>query len=117
MPDVWPVSLPQDFLRNSYQSAAAENRIRSQPDTGPAKVRRRSTANVRPMAGNMNITDAQLTALKTFYDTTTLSGSLPFTFPDPETAATLLVRFDGVPGWSYVSPDVWLVMLKLEVLP
>jgi hypothetical protein len=66
----------------------------------------------------MLMSAAQIGFLRTFVDTTTLGGSLPFTLPDPLGGAALLVRFgEELPTWEGVTGDLFQVKLDLEVLP
>jgi hypothetical protein len=123
MPEIWPSTLPQGFLENDYTEAVANNVVRSQMDYGPAKVRRRTSSNPRPVSGSMVMTSTQLAALETFVNTTTLGGSLPFNFPAQRGGGTWLVRFanEGLPTWRFHSYNEgetsWQVSLKLEVMP
>lgn len=117
MAEVWPVSLPQRFLKANYQDSFADNLLRSNTDQGPAKVRRRSTSNARAMSGDMFLTTTQLATLETFWNTTTLGGSLALTFPDPRGGSALLVRFTGPPKWGNIGGAHWQVSLAFEVLP
>lgn len=118
MPDTWPSELPQCFVVG-YSDGAADNLIETDPETGPPISRRRSTAAVRPLSGSMRMTRAQLAILKAFFDTTLLSGSLPFAFTDPTFGGTILVKFPkgSAPSWTQVTPKTFLVALKLSVLP
>jgi len=49
----WPASLPQTVKATSFQETAPKEVIRTQMDAGPAKVRRRFTAGVRLIKGNV----------------------------------------------------------------
>src|SRR5215207_11453071 len=116
MPDVWPVTLPQCL--DSLQTGLADNRLRSNMEIGPAKVRPRSSAGPRPMSGQMVMTDAQLMELELFVETTLLRGSLPFTFPSQRDGTTLLARFAGaLPSWSRHGQGHWMVSMDMEILP
>src|SRR5215207_710173 len=118
MPDTWPVGLPQCFTFDSLATGFADNRLRSQTDTGPAKVRPRSTAGPRPLSGQMVMTLAQIATLETFVETTLLGGSLPFTFPSQIGGAAILVRFAGeLPAWSRHGMGRMMVSMSLEILP
>lgn len=118
MPDVWPASLPQRLEREGHSQGPADNRIKSQPETGPAKRRRRSTAAVKPLSGRMTMSAAQFTAFETFYEMTLAEGALPFTFPDPMGGSALLVRFSD-DAWEFdnIGAGFYRVSLSLEVLP
>lgn len=118
--DTWPASptLPQRLLAETYSEGFADGRLVSQMETGPAKVRRRSSAMPRPIKGEMIMTAAQVASLRTFFNTTLIGGSLPFNFPDPITyPTTILVRFaGGVPAVSAFGSR-YKVALDLEILP
>jgi len=123
MPEVWPATLPTKFNETDYTEGVANNLLRSQMDYGPAKIRRRTSANPRPVSGSMQMTNEQLEDLITFVDTTTLGGSLPFDFPAQRGGGTWLARFgnEGLPTWKpngYMDDEVaWTVTMKLEILP
>ena len=117
---VWPATLPQTFLIDGFaEGLSIKNVIRSSNDTGPAKVRRRSTASPRPINGAMDMTDQQLQTLKNFINGELAGGSLPFYFPaQPPFVGTYLVRFnEELPQWDWFAPHVWKVDIKLEILP
>lgn len=119
MVDAWPVSLPHCLPLDGYAEAVADNLIRAAPDTGPAKVRRRSTSQVRPLSGMIVIDRTQLATLRTFVETTLLGGALPFTLPAQSAAGDLLVRFaqGGLPQWGKVAASRFNVSFQLEILP
>lgn len=118
MADPWPASLPQCFVVG-FNEGLADGRISYAPDQGPAIMRRRSSAGVRPLSGQMRMSRAQIADLKTFVDTTLLAGSLPFTFKDPTSQDTVLVRFPDqkLPAWQEIKGGVFRVSLDMEILP
>jgi len=96
--------------------------IRTSMDVGPAKVRRRLTANVEPLSVQFNLTGTQLALLREFYTDSTLGGALPFDFKDPETGTTQTFRFTAAPKYSGKSPrsggaGLWSVSIELERMP
>ncbi|GAA2888168.1 hypothetical protein GGQ99_004804 [Aminobacter niigataensis] len=114
----WPATLPQYLLTEGYSEAQGDGRLRTQPDLGPAKVRRRSSSMPGPLQGRMTMSGAQRTILDDFVETTLAGGTLPFTFPDPLTRAPILVRFSAnLPAWSSPGGDTFIAALDLEVLP
>jgi hypothetical protein len=117
--DAWPGTLPQLVQIDGFSSGNADGRLSTNMDTGPAKMRRRTSASIRPLAATIQCTGAQLATLRTFVDTTLLGGSLPFTFPAPEDGSSLLVRFSdqGLPTWNNLGGDTWQAAFKLDVLP
>ena len=118
MVDAWPADLPQCFIVG-YSDGKGEGRIGTNPDTGPPMMRRRSTAVVRPLSGSMRMTRAQIAILDTFYETTLIAGSLPFTFTDPTFGGTILVMFPigSQPSWQQTAPGKYRVNISLSVLP
>lgn len=101
MADVWPSSLPQYVLREGFSESIGDGRLRSQPDKGPAKVRRRSSMMPKLLQCRMIMSAEQLALMQEFVDDTLMNGSLPFLMPDPITRNPALVRFaDNLPAWT-----------------
>ena len=117
MASPWPASLPQSFLVGTYQAQRPSTVIRSQPEQGPAIVRRRFSAAVMPFSGAMMMTEAQRAALAAFYDSTLAGGAGELTFPAPVGAGTWLCRFTAEPEESDVTPGYFRVILALEKMP
>ena len=116
----WPSSLPQYLDVRGASLGLPENRLRSDVDIGPAKLRPIVSLNVRPISGTMRMTTAQWRRLSAFVRNTLRSGTLPFDFPDPLTLGrtTIKVRFaDELPAARATSQGRWQVSLKLEVMP
>ena len=119
MADVWPETLPQCFALG-YGEGLADNQVEYKPDIGPAISRRRSSSATRPLSGQIRLTRAQRSTLKTFFEVTLDQGALPFVFPDPaEPGQTLLVKFakGDQPSFQQAAPGVYRVTLQLTVLP
>jgi hypothetical protein len=112
----WPGTIPQYFLRSSYSEEAPNNLIASSVSIGPAKVRRRTTANVWKMSGSFMMTAAELATFKSFVSSTIADGATAFLFPDQFGGSARLVRITSPYGVSPFGAD-WQVSLELEVLP
>jgi hypothetical protein len=71
------------------------------------------------MSGVMKCTAAQIAAFRAFFDTTILSGALPFEFPDQMQVGTLLVKFtkQNPPAWPASGWDTYDLRMTLLVLP
>jgi hypothetical protein len=120
MPADWPDSLPQKLNTNGSEFQLGEGRKHFATDTGPGKMRRRSTAVSGTWTATMTMSAVQIETMRTFVETELVGGSLPFTFPPPRGIGDdLLVRFkeDGLPGWRHIGGAVWQVSFTLEVLP
>lgn len=114
---IWPATLPPPAV-NSFREKPPLNTIRSTMDKGPAKVRRRTTANTRPMSFTLKLTPEQVQALDDFYVDTTYSGADEFEFVHPRTGDTVNARFTAEPDYSEVEGGIiYTVAIALEILP
>lgn len=111
----WP-TLPAPLI-NTFSESPPNNILRSSMDRGPDKIRRRTTANVRPIQFTMILTKAQVATLETFYVTTTTSGAAEFTYTHPRTAATVTARFVEPPAYTDINGLVFSVAISLEIMP
>lgn len=110
----WPETLP--YLLAGWSMTPGENILRSQPERGPAKTRRKTTAKTRSYSGSLHLSSSQLGTFLTFAEDTLKSRSLPFLFPDYMENAMASCRIvsysvthDGKSGYE--------VSIELEVLP
>lgn len=112
----WPSALRDLWLKDSFQEAPPKNMIRTKMDVGPAKVRRRTTSNVRQFLGRMFLTPAQTVILDDFFVTSTKSGTLTIELKHPRTGVTGVYRFVKEP--QYVSRNRgYVASIQLELLP
>lgn len=112
----WPATLPAPLL-SGYQEGQANNLLRTEMEVGPAKVRRRTQANVRPISFSLILDDAELEDLLEFYNTMTQCGALPFDFTDVRTSDTLSCRFNSTLPFQPLGGGLYSVNISLEVLP
>jgi hypothetical protein len=112
----WPNTLPAPLL-DSFSESPPDNILRTSMDKGPDKVRRRTTADVRPVAFSLMLTKAELQTLDDFYVVTTFSGSVEFDFEHPRTLATVSARFVEPPAYSERGGVAYLASVSLEILP
>lgn len=118
MPATWPTTLPQRVRRDGYAEEIADGRLKSETDTGPGKMRPRTSARPDPLTVTMRMTGAQLDILAAFIRDDLGRGSLPFTLPAVRGAGTWLVRFaDRLPSTANAGGDRYNVTLSLERLP
>jgi hypothetical protein len=114
----WPATLPQVIWAEGYGESPADVLLRTSMDTGPAKVRRRSTAGVRPVTGKIKLISSELDIFLEFYNTTLLSGSLRFSWTEPrDNSIPVEMRFAELPEISAIDPGTYEVGMKLEILP
>jgi hypothetical protein len=62
----WPASLPQVVPADEFEESAEDNRIRTDVDAGPAKVRPRYSAEVVRVRFDLRLTLTQVGTLETF---------------------------------------------------
>lgn len=112
----WPTDLPKFFTATSYQEGGADNVLRSENSIGPAKARRRTTANVWTQSGQMVMTYAQYSSFLDFVKNDILDGAKAFTFPDRLGGVDLLARFKE-PHKASIDGNAWIVSITLDILP
>lgn len=107
----WPTSLV--ITRDGYTETTPKRIVRSNMETGPDKIRRRSSAQVREISLKLFLTDAQLQTFDDFFDA---NDALAFDFTDPRTGDAKRARFTDAPSYS-LKDTMWDVTVKLEYLP
>lgn len=115
----WPDSLPQRPLVDGYQESPPDNTMRTQMDEGPAKVRRRYTANVRPIQVTLEMDADELNTFDDFYVEETASGSRRFIWQHPRTKTQHEMRFRTPPPPDYTAMGglQYQVSFTLEIMP
>ncbi|MEY2653820.1 MAG: hypothetical protein RLZZ524_848 [Pseudomonadota bacterium] len=113
----WPVSLPQALLQSGFGETLPDTALRTEMDAGPAKLRRRTSAAVRPVSGALLLTASQAADLETFYVDTLEGGTLDFTWTDPRTESACTFRFTAPPSLAPVSGALWRASISLEQMP
>ncbi len=114
----WPETLPQFVEVEGHSETMPDTLLRTEMDVGPAKVRRRSTAAVRPVAVSIQCDADQIATLDAFVRDDLRDGALPFDWLLPRTQATVTFRFVRPPLWRPITAGVlWLAVLELEVMP
>ena len=114
----WPTAgdFPQLPSQEGFEEEIPENVFTSNMDVGPAKKRRRTTANVGKFKMKWELTLAQVATLKTFYITTLASGALSFDMDHPITGVSGTFRFGKPPKISSRGSE-WFAMAEMEQLP
>lgn len=113
----WPGTLPERPAPEGFKETTPDVLLRTQMDSGPAKVRRRTTTDIRRFTMVFMMTQAQVAIFDTFLLTDLKNGSLSFTMMHPRTEATVTMRLVQQPVYVCVGGTEWNVTLELEQLP
>ena len=113
----WPDTLPQSPLIEGFRETPANATLRTEMETGPAKLRRRTTAATATLSLTFLISTAQLAVLDTFYADTLQHGTLPFDYTHPVTGETVSCRFRQPPARGALGDGYFRASIDLEVLP
>jgi hypothetical protein len=115
----WPTNIPQ-VPQKGFTETGGINILRTQTDTGPAKMRRRA-ASAANLSCQFLMTTAQVASFETFVHGT-IKGVLRFNFTHPRKLTEVEVRI--VPQGSgdlytidYQAPGYWMVKVTMEILP
>lgn len=116
----WPGTIPTRHLLDGLVYAPSDQSIRTKPDTGPTKIRRRYTTGVAEYQVPVLFEHAELLAFETFYVTTLSGGTDSFTMTDPALGGTATFVFLERPNFTPLRPRsapggaLWRAVLRLE---
>jgi len=115
----WPSTLPQEFHQQGFSLDFPEGAIRTDMDTGKPFQRKRFSAAVQPVRGQMWLSPSQYDDLIEFWDNTLGMGALDFDWVHPITGNPVKMRFvaDSPPAISSVTADLYQVRLSMEIIP
>lgn len=113
---VWPAELPPPLV-GTLNEKPPNNRVRNQPDKGPAITRRRTTANIRPISFALMLTEEQVQILDDFFVEDTFSGSVEFDYTHPRTGNACTATFGTEPEYGEQEGVAYRVAISLEILP
>jgi hypothetical protein len=117
--NTWPTSLPDKPLQDGYTESPPNNIIKTSVDKGPAKLRKRTSTNTRPITCRIVVSRYLVNVFDYFYITECASGTLRFSWEHPRTGITYDFRFDpnAMPQYSSVGGDDFSIEFKLEQMP
>ena len=125
---IWPLNLPQSPLTSGYTESTPSNLLRSETDTGPAKVRRRGGSKPITVNASYIMSTAETKILDKFVDESISEGAICFDWPRPKwlniqgtnyVRARLVPQSDALYTRSNVdeTTDFWKIQLQLEIFP
>jgi hypothetical protein len=112
----WPSQLQQLLSEGNFGISIGDTVLRTDMETGPAKVRRRFTKGVDKYTASINLTVSQYTLFINFFNTTLAGGSLPFYFKHPITGVTETFRFKSPPSISSIGGGNFSASMEWEKL-
>ena len=119
MTAAWPSTIPQGPIYGGFTEVRQRNVASFSPDVGPPKMRRRSTAVGVNTQATFQFSDTDLATFNTFFETTLVDGTLPFTWTHPVTAVSYTWMFapDQAPQIEILDFNQHQVTCKLVRLP
>lgn len=119
MTAAWPIALPQAALINGESETWLDQFIETNMSGGfPPKRRRRFSGFMSDIDVQMVLTETQLLALKSFYNSDLAGGALPFSWTIPSTgeSANFIFVSNGV-SHKPLTPTLVMGTFKLRVDP
>ena len=117
---LWPSTLPDKPVSDSYGESIPDPRLRTSMSSGPAKVRRKTAALPVTFSVSLSLSNTQLEEFEDFVETTLDGGTLRFEFAHPRKETTVEMRFVGGDSLYTVSAQgvsLFSVSFQLEALP
>ena len=124
---IWPDTLPRVPLISGYTETMPSTLLRTETETGPAKVRRRGNAKPVTVQASYIFTTEQAEDFDYFVYNVIGGGAICFDWPRPRfktfdskyVRARLVPSSDGLYSKSVVdsTTDFWNVTITLEIFP
>lgn len=113
---LWPSGIPQCPTLDTYSETPVDNRLISNVDAGPRKIRRRFTAAPIAVSERYIMTKAEYLAFKSWYENDIQSGSLRFIKKHPIEGVDKEYRFVDVYSQNQLGL-LYEIILSLEIMP
>ncbi len=116
---VWPVSLPQIVLLDSYGETAQMPKYSVPTDNSMPIERPKTTLRANKLQVNIDMTASQVQTFENWVYNTIGQGSLQFTWPHPRLGVPVRATMVGDEPYSLqkMSPTYWKVSMTLIVYP
>ena len=112
----WPSTLPQKFEPQGFTLLTIPNTLRTEPDLGPVRARRRSTLTLYRISGTIQLTKAQWDSFNSFYVVSLAGGVRQFHWVHPyDENDAVTMRFLEDPRDSLLGTLAFRVKLDLEM--
>lgn len=115
----WPETLPQVSLIDGLSYAPVQNVVAFATETGPGKLRRRSTARSKVVTMRFLLDETQRATFLAFFEDDLEDGALTFELDDPVTGELAKWRFDPASPYSLTTPGRpnWSLSMNLLQVP
>ena len=113
----WPAILQDCPLLQPYNEKPNDNRLMTEVQSGPPKIRALSTVTSTDTTVAIIMTDSETIALDTFYRETTSFGSVEFEWLHPRTREVVECQFMSVPSLDPLGNGKWLATFEMKILP
>jgi hypothetical protein len=112
----WPVTIPQDFLREGFSRTPQPNVISFGTEVGEGKARRRSTARVKVHTASMQLTLEQAQSFEAWFEDDLKDGALSFQMADPFKGDFGNWKFDTATPHTLreLAEDLWLLSMTIR---
>jgi len=111
----WPTTLPIYPDDSAFTETSQKVTISSQPEIGPAKVRRRVTVAPRKLTASYTMTDAEIAIFRTFYIDTLLGGQEVFEWPHPRLDRSVTAYFTKIPTYKNKAYNQYSLDIEISV--
>jgi hypothetical protein len=117
--EAWPETLPQKPFNDQLARSREPNVIATEMESGPVKLRRRSTTARKYETVSFQLTKAQVEALETFFEVTLGEVGQFTSWVDTVTGDARTYRFwKGIgPAYQYLGAGYWRATMQLELMP
>lgn len=114
----WPVAsnFPQDILLDDDMQLN-DNSVENEMESGPPAARLRDTVSYATYTGSLLLSTAHRATMRTFWESDTKYGTIPFHWKDPVTQASGLYKLQGPPSFRTSSHGWFTCSLTFREVP
>lgn len=115
----WPGGINQNAQQDGYTETPDLNNATFAPEVGIPKTRQRMSSSTDTISVVLLMTGVEYALFWTFYKTTLLDGTQPFTFTHPRTKSTVTFKFSGSNPVKMQAggPDTYIVTMNIQTTP
>ena len=112
----WPSGIPQLFQPDQFRFKPRPGTIRSKPDIGPIRPRRRSTILLYDVGGTILLNDSQRLVFLDWYDVQLFGGVHDFNWTHPlDQTQAVVMTFTEDPEITLIGSLQYVLNVELEM--